>query len=121
MAQFTVQYRLFNGREHVTLESVKYADRGWFLTVQPNGRIRGDLPLDNNELFQIVSASGPNVALKLRRMREEEPVGSGEQEIDPVSDEPPCYLGFSPVDGRPSCYDSTNHVETHLLFLDTDF
>lgn len=96
---------------------MKYADRGWYLTVQANRKIRGSVPSNGNEIFQVVSLAGPVVAFKLRQEREEA-VGSGEHDILRSDEEPVCFLGFSASDGRPSCYDSTNHVETHLLFLD---
>ena len=115
VAQFFVLYTLIDGREHVSLRSVKYESRGWFLTIQSNNKIRGGIPSNGNDVFEVVSMSGPAVALKLRQ-REVVDVGSGEEDSAPSV---PCFLGFSISTGRPKCYDSSDSVETHLLFLDT--
>ena len=117
VAQFIVFYRLIDGREHVSLQSVKYANRGWYLTVRPNGRLRGAVPSNGNEVFEVISTSGASVALKLRRVREDTD-GSGESTRSDVED---CFVGFSSdsEDGRPRCYNTASHIETQLLFLDS--
>ena len=109
-------YKNIAGREHVSIRSVKYEDRGWFLTVNSNRRVKGSIPSNGNEVFEVVSMrNGANVALKLRQSRTEHEEGSGDADI---TSPPPCFLGFSLVDGRPRCYNSSSHVETQLLFLD---
>ena len=115
VAQFFVLYALIDGREHVSLRSVKYESRGWYLTVQSNGKVRGSVPSNGNEVFEVVSMSGLAVALRLRN-REMVDVGSGEEGTAPSVS---CFLGFSASNGRPQCYNSTDNVATHLLFLDT--
>ena len=110
MAQFTMLYSRIDGREHVSLRSVKYEDRGWYLTINSNGRVRGKIPSNGNEIFEVVTI-GPHVALRLRRSLARE--GSGGEEVLDV----PCFLGFS-EEGRPSCYSSASRVETQFQFLD---
>lgn len=111
VAQFTMLYEHIDGRQHVSIRSVKYENRGWFLTVTPNRRVKGSIPSDGNEVFEVVSVPNePSVSLKLRQNPMSE--GSGED----IAAEP-CFIGFSVEDGRPSCYSSSS-VETQLLFLD---
>ena len=87
---------------------MRYESRGWYLTIRPNGNVRGGVPSDGNEIFEIISLPQSTVALKLRRV----PEGSGD-----TSNTEDCFLGFSATNGRPSCYISVNHFETHLQFL----
>lgn len=120
VAQFFVLYSLIDEQEHISLKSVKYESRGWYLTVQSNRRIRGNIPSNGNDIFEVISMSGrgPAVALKVPNRREVVEGGSGEGDLTPEIVED-CFLGFSATNGRPACYNSTDHVETHLLFLDT--
>lgn len=104
----------FDGREHVSMRSVRYEDRGWFLTVNSRQKVRGNVPLDGNEIFEILTLPRSKFALRLRRVNEQ---GSG----DSTSEMEDCFLGFSrDFDnyGKPSCYSSTQHLETHLEFID---
>lgn len=52
-----------NGKQYVTLESRKYSDLGWYLTVVKNRKIRGSVPSGGNERFEMVSLESA-VALK---------------------------------------------------------
>ena len=98
----------------MSIRSVKYEDRGWFLTINSNGRVKGSIPSNGNEIFEVISMqNSANVALKLRQSR---PMTEGSGDEDIAAE--PCFLGFSAVNGRPSCYSSSRHVETQLLFLD---
>lgn len=112
VAQFFSVYSIVGGREHVSLQSVKYESRGWYITVQSSNRIRGSVPASRNELFSIVSISGSTFALRTHNAIATAGGGSGDGAVND------CYLGFSISTGRPSCYSSTDHVETHLLFID---
>ena len=112
MAQFRLLFEIIDGREHVSIRSTKYED--WFLTVNSKGRVKGRVPSDGNEVFEVVSMpNGSNIALRLRRGLA---VNEGSGDLDITTE--PCFLGFSTVDGRPSCYSSSSYLETQLLFLD---
>lgn len=100
-------------QEYVSLQSVKYESRGWYITVQEsNNKIRGKRPSSRNELFEVVSIYGSVFALKTYNARATANSGSGDGGVED------CFLGFSISDGRPACYSSTDRVETHLLFID---
>lgn len=128
MAQFYVTYSLINSREHVSLQSSKYSGEEWsYITVRADGKIRGGIPKNGSELFELVTVNGPTVALKAysnyMTELEQQISGSGSgQNATKTSNSTEtvqsCYLGFSILTGRPSCYDSQNYVEVHLLFLD---
>lgn len=100
----------------MSLQSVKYESRGWYITVQESNKhkIRGNIPSSRNELFEVVPIYGSTFALKAYNARATADSGSGDASVG--SDD--CFVGFSISDGRPDCYSSTDRVETHLLFLD---
>lgn len=100
----------------MSLQSVKYESRGWYITVQESNKnkIRGQVPSSQNELFEVLTIYGSTFALKAYNARATADSGSG----DVISSSEDCFLGFSISDGRPDCYNSTDSVETHLLFLD---
>ena len=118
VAQFFISYTLINDQEYTSLQSVKYEDRGWYLTVQQNRRIRGSIPSNGNELFEVVIVSGSFIALKVPNNNVRDVIEGSGEELNIIDESEECYIGFSVADGRPACYSSINHVETHLLFLD---
>lgn len=64
MSQFYRTHSISDdGKQYVTLESRKYSDLGWYLTVVKNRKIRGSVPSGGNERFEMVSLESA-VALK---------------------------------------------------------
>ena len=127
VAQFFVNYRYIDGVEYVSFQSVKYHDRGWFLIYRDDGKFRGGVPYDDNELFEVVPlGNGMAVALKVPKPVNPEPAdassGSGDSGI---STTPECYLGFSPDpedpnrSWRPSCFNSTESPDVRFHLIDT--
>ena len=127
VAQFFVNYRLIDSRLYASFQSVKYHDRGWFLTYREDGKFRGGVPHDDNELFEVVYLNnGAAVALKVY-VPEPEPVDTSSGSGDPgISAAQECYLGFSPDpedpnrSWRPSCYSSTDDIAVGFDLIDTN-
>lgn len=115
VAQFYVTYSLVGEREYITFQSIKYEEQGWFLIMREDGKIRGGVPSNGNEVFEVMYLdSGMAVALKAPDVTG--PSGSGDVDISGSQD---CYVAFSTDDGRPSCYDSTEYIEVRFQLIDS--
>ena len=58
VTQFYIHRYVHNGRERLTIKSVKYSDRNWYLTQNSKGKFRGEVPLNGNEVFEVEPVSG---------------------------------------------------------------
>ena len=141
VAKFHVSYLLIESKEHVTIQSHKY--REWYLTVNEKGKFRGGIPANGSEIFELTSLGSLSIALRsVYYTTATSPVeletsasgsGSGESghgiglpcggnstvQVSCNSTQTVqqnCYLGFSSLNGRPSCYNSTDHSEIYLRF-----
>ena len=61
VTHFYSHYITENGKTLVTLKSVKYSHRNWYLTVTSRRRFRGDVPMVDNERFEILTVGGYSV------------------------------------------------------------
>lgn len=57
---------LKNGRERLTIKSVRYSDRNWYLTINSRRKFRGDVPMNGNEVFEVETLTIGNGFFALR-------------------------------------------------------
>lgn len=175
VAQFHLNFMYPNdGKEYVSIQSSKYSDMGWYLTVNERRKFRGSVPMNNNDIFERVQLQSSHFALRsvffdkasnttqrnttttttttetsnttesnvtssgvgsgsgsmsgsgIPESVDETPCSNASQEsctmdengvMQPVQQRE-CYLGFSQVTGRAGCYNSIEHYEVHLVFVD---
>ena len=116
VAQFHVSYIFIEGREHVAIQSHKYRELGWYLTVNKKGKFHGAVPANDSEMFEVITLEGPNVTLRsvyypiaTPQVEPEISSGSGESRIGPS-----CGNNSVPV----SCNGSScGNNSAHCIFV----
>ena len=109
-AQFHIEYP----NEGTSLRARSEAFNDSFMVFR-NGELRVEAPTGDNDLFKIVDLGLDWKALRVPSYS----MGSGfsSEESDLIANSTECYIGFSRDTGAPSCYGSTEYVETRLYVV----
>ena len=109
-AQFHIDYP----NEGTSLRARSEAFPDSFMVFK-NGELRGEAPTGDNDLFEIVELGADWKALRVPSYS----MGSGfsSEGSNLIANPTECYIGFSEATGAPSCYGSTEYVETKLYVV----
>lgn len=79
-----------------------------------NGEIQAGEPVNGNDLLEVVTIRGGQVALRVVHSEVGSGSGSGETEETPSD----CYIGFSDVNSKPKCYKSSDFAATRFIVIE---
>lgn len=79
-----------------------------------NGEIQAGTPLNGNDLLEVVTIRGDEVALRV--VPSEVGSGSGSGEMDETPSD--CYIGFSDLNSKPKCYKSSDFAATRFIVIE---
>lgn len=101
----------------MTLRSVKNGHYLVYKESSANRRIRGDVPFNNNEKFEVVDIRRELGTVALKAMMpffQDAESGSGDMNSTSTAPEE-CYVGFSGEKDLASCFPVSNYSEIQIL------